>query len=100
MDIDKYIDLINILGDMLGQTEESKRDRFIDTMPTIIQMHLITEKTWEKTNKKAKELEHISRKCDPLAAALPTLAKGTTVPSLYSLIAYSNDRQDGYTPTF
>ena len=37
MDIDEQIDLINTLGDMLGQTEESKRDKFIDTMPTIIQ---------------------------------------------------------------
>ena len=92
MDIDEHIDLINTLGDMLGQTKESKRDKFIDTMPTIIQMHLITEKTWEKTNKKAKELEHIIRKCDPLAAALPTLAQGTTVPGLYSHIAHSNDK--------
>ena len=51
-DVDEHIDLINTLGDMQGQKEESKRDRFIDTMPTIIQMHLITEKTWaEKTEK-------------------------------------------------
>ena len=35
-DVDEHVDLINILGDMLGQTEESKRDKFIDTMPTII----------------------------------------------------------------
>ena len=44
-DIDEHIDLIITLGDMLRQTEESKRNKFIDTMPTIIQMHLITEKT-------------------------------------------------------
>ena len=31
---------------MLGQKEESKKDKFIDMMPTIIQTHLITEKTW------------------------------------------------------
>ena len=79
---------------MLGQTEESKRDKFIDTMPTIIQTHLITEKTWEKTTKKAKELEHIIRKCDPPAAALPTLAKGTAVPGLYSHIAHSDDKDE------
>ena len=42
---------------MLGQKEESKRDKFIDTMPTIIQAHLITEKTWAKTTDKVKELE-------------------------------------------
>ena len=63
MDADEHIGLVDTLGDMLAQKAESKKDKFIDTMPTIIQMHLIT-----------KELEHIIRKCDPLAAALPTLA--------------------------
>ena len=92
MDVDEYIDLINTLGDILGQKAESKKDKFIDAMPTIIQMHLITEKDWAVETKEAKELEHIIRKCDPLAAALPTLAKGTAVPSLYSHIAHSNDK--------
>ena len=82
-DVDEHIDLIDTLGDMLGQKEESKRDKFIDTMPTIIQTQLISDKTWAKTSEKVKELEHIIRKCDPPAAALPTLAKGTAVPSLY-----------------
>ena len=94
MDVDEHIDLINTLGDMLGQKDESKKDKFIDTMPTIIQMHLITEKDWAAKTKKAKELEHIIRKCDPLAAALPTLAKGTAVPSLYSHITHSNDKDE------
>ena len=35
-DVDEHIDLINTLGDMLGQTAESKMEKFIDTMPTII----------------------------------------------------------------
>ena len=94
MDIDEHIDLIDTLGDMLGQTYESKKDKFIDTMPTIIQTHLITEKDWAATTKKAKELQHIIRKCDPLAAALPTLAKGTAVPSLYSHIAHPKDKDE------
>ena len=81
-DVDEHIDLINTLGNMLGQTEESKMEKFIDTMPTIIQTHLITEKTWQETTDKVKGLEHIIRKCDPLAAALPNLAKGTAVPGL------------------
>ena len=55
-------------------------------------MHLITEKTWQETTKKVKELEHIIRMCGPLAPALPTLAKGTTVPGLYSHIAHSDDK--------
>ena len=79
---------------MLGQTAKSKMEKFIDTMPTIIQTHLIACKTWEKTTKKAKELEHVIRKCDPLAAALPNLTKGSAVPSLYSHITHSNDKEE------
>ena len=71
--VDEHIDLINTLGDILGQTAKSKMEKFVDTMPTIIQTRLITCKNWEKTTKKAKELEHIIRKCDSLAAALPNL---------------------------
>ena len=98
MDVDEHIDLIDTLGDMLGQKDESKKDKFIDTMPTIIQTHLITEKDWAVTTKKAKELEHIISKRDPPAAALPTLAKGTAVPSLYSHIAHSNDKDETEIP--
>ena len=36
MDIDEHIDLIDTLGNMLWQKDKSKRDKFIDTMPTII----------------------------------------------------------------
>ena len=57
-------------------------------------MDLITEKTWGDTTKKAKELEHIIRKYEPPAAALPTLAKGTAVLGLYSHIAHSNDKDE------
>ena len=46
MDIDEHIDLINTLDDMLGQRAESKMEKFIDTIPTIIQTHLITEKAF------------------------------------------------------
>ena len=98
MDVDEHIDLVDTLGDMLGQKAEFKKDKFIDTMPTIVQMHLITEKDWPAMTKKAKELEHIIRKCDPPAVALPTLAKGTTVPSLYSHIAHSNDKDEAEIP--
>ena len=49
-DVDEYIDLINTLGDMLGQTEESKREKFIDTMSTLTQTHLITEKNLARDN--------------------------------------------------
>ena len=97
-DVDEHIDLINTIGDMLGQTAKLKMEKFTDTMPTIIQTHLITCKTWAKTTKKVKELEHIIRKCDPPAAALPNLTKDTAVPSLYSHIAHSNDREETAIP--
>ena len=93
-DVDEHIDLINTLGNMVGQTAKSKVEQFVDTMPTIIQTHLITCENWAKTTKKAKELEHIIRKCDPLAAALPTLSQGTAVPSLYSHTAHLNDKEE------
>ena len=97
-DVDEHIDLINTLGDMLGQTAESKMEKFVDTMPTVIQTHFIIYKNWEKTTKKAKELEHIIRKCDPPAAALPNLTQGTAVPSLYSHIAHLNDKEESDIP--
>ena len=42
----------------------------------------------------SKKLEHIIRKCDPPAAALPTLTQGATVPGLYSHIAHSDDKEE------
>ena len=93
-DVDEHIDLINTLGDMLGQKDVAKMEKFIDTMPTIIQTHLITCENWDKTTKKAKELEHIIRKCDPPAAAVPTLTQGTTFSGLYSHIAQSEDKEE------
>ena len=54
-DVDEHIHLINTLGDMLGQTAEAKMEKFVGTMPTIIQTHLITCENWAKTTIKAKE---------------------------------------------
>ena len=42
MDVDEHIDLINTLGDMVDQKEEAKKKKFIETMPMMIQTHLIT----------------------------------------------------------
>ena len=44
-DVDEQIDLVFTLGDMLGQQERAKLDKLIETMPTLIQTHLVTEKT-------------------------------------------------------
>ena len=39
--IDEQIDLVLTLGNMLKQDKQAKMDKFIETMPTIIQTHLI-----------------------------------------------------------
>ena len=90
-DVDEHIDT---LGDMIGQKDEAKMEKFIDTIPTIIQTHLVICPDWKMTKDKAKELEHIIRKCEPLAAVEPTSATGTSVPSLYSHIGQSEDKED------
>ena len=69
-DVHEHIDLINTLGDMVDQKEEAKKEKFIETMPTMIQTHLITCKDWDTVKDTAKSLEHIIMKCDP-----PTPAK-------------------------
>ena len=58
-DMDEQIDLVLTLGNMLKQDEQAKMDKFTETMPTIIQTHLIIASNWEEVTKKAKNLEHI-----------------------------------------
>ena len=58
-DVDEHIDLINILGDMVDQKEEAKKEKFIETMPTLIQTHLIICKDLADVKDKAKSLKHI-----------------------------------------
>ena len=58
-DIDEQINLELTLDNMLQQDEQAKMEKFIETMPTIIQMHLIIAPIWEGVMKKAKNLEHI-----------------------------------------
>ena len=93
-DVDEHIDLINTLGDMVDQKEEAKKEKFIETMPTMIQTHLITCKDWDTVKDTAKSLEHIIMKCDPPTPAMPTMATGTTVLGLYSHIAHSVDKEE------
>ena len=97
-DVDEHIDLINTLGDMVDQKEEAKKEKFIETMPTMIQTHLITCKDWATVKDTAKSLEHIIMKCDPPTPAMPMMATGATVPGLYSHIAHSVDKEEGEIP--
>ena len=75
---------------MLGQEEGAKVDKFIETMPTLVQTHLVTEKTWADVTKKAKELEHINHKCYTLVTA-STSMQAAAVPGLYSHIVQLDD---------
>ena len=68
-DIDNQIDLVATLGNMIKQDKHAKMGKFIETMPTMIQTHLIVEPNWAEVTKKSKNVEHIIQRCDPLATA-------------------------------
>ena len=97
-DVDEHIDLINTLGDLVDQKEEAKKEKFIETMPTMIQTHVITCKDWVTVKDTVKSLEHIIMKCDPPTPAMPTMATGATVLGLYSHIAHLVDKEEGEIP--
>ena len=97
-DVDEHIDLINTLGDMVDQMEEAKKEKFIETMPTMIQTHLTICKDWAEVKDKAKSPKHIIRKCDPPTPAMPLMVTGATVLGLYSHIAHSVDKEEGEIP--
>ena len=44
---------------MLKQDKHVKMEKFIETMPSIIQTHLIIEPNWAEVTEKANNLEHI-----------------------------------------
>ena len=98
MDVDEHIDLIKTLGDMVDQKEEAKKEKFIETMPTMIQTHLIMCKDWDMVKDTTKSLEHIIMKCDPPTPAMPMMATGATVLGLYSHIAHTVDKEEGDIP--
>ena len=97
-DVDEHIDLINTLGDMVDQKEEAKKEKFIETMPKMIQTHLIICKDWAEVKDKAKSLEHIIRKCDPPTPTMPLMATGATIPGLYLHMAHLVDKEEGEIP--
>ena len=97
-DVDEHVNLINTLGDMVDQKEEAKIEKFIETMPTMIQTHLIMCKYWTVVKDTAKSLKHIIFKCNPPTPAMPMMATGATVPELYSHIAHLVDKEEGEIP--
>ena len=97
-DVDEHIDLINTLGDMVDQKEEVKMEKFIETMPTMIQTHLIICKDWAETKDKAKSLEHIIQKCDLPTPPMPLVTTGAIVLGFYSHITHSVDKDEAEIP--
>ena len=83
---------------MVDQKEETKKEKFIETMPTMIQTHLIICKDWADVKDKAKSLKHIIQKCDPPTPTMPLMATGATVLGLYSHIAHLVDKEEGEIP--
>ena len=79
---------------MIWWKEEAKMEKFIETMPTMIQTHLIICKDWAAVKDKAKSLEHIIWKCDPPTPAMPLVTTGATVLGLYSHIAHLVDKDE------
>ena len=97
-DIDEQTDLVATLDNMLKQIKHVKMEKFIETMPTIIQAHLIIEPNWAEVTKKAKNLKHIIQRCDPPATASPIIQGAGAVPSSYSHIAQSQDQDSDNIP--
>ena len=97
-DVDEEIDLVATSGNMLKQEEHVKMEKFIETMPTIIQIHLIIEPNWAEVTKKAKNLEHIIWRCNPWATASPNITGAVAVPGLYSHITQSQDQDSDSIP--
>ena len=91
-DVDEQINLVSTLGNMLGQNEQAKMEKIIETMPTIIQTHWIIEPNWKMVIKKAKDLKHIICKCEAPAIAASSLQGAGAVPNLYSHIAQLQDQ--------
>ena len=83
---------------MVDQKEEAKMEKFIETMPTMIQTHLIKCENWADIKDKAKSLEHIIWKCNPPTPAMPLVTMGATVAGLYSHIAHSVDKGEEEIP--
>ena len=83
---------------MVDLKVEAKKEKFIETMPMMIQTHLIICKDWAEVKDKAKSLEHIIQKFDPPTPAMPLMATGATVPGLYSHIAHWVDEEEGEIP--
>ena len=57
-DVDEHINFINTLGDMVDQKEEAKKEKFIETMPMMIQTYLIMCKDWATVKDTAKSLTY------------------------------------------
>ena len=97
-DIDKQIDLVLTLGNMLQQDEHTKNGKNHRYNAHYFQTHLIIEPNWAEVTKKAKNLEHMIWRCDPLTIAPPITQGAGAVPGLYSHISQSQNQDSDNIP--
>ena len=83
---------------MLKHDKQAKMDKFIETMPTIIQTHLIIALNLEEVTKKAKNFEYIIHQCESPAIAPLISQHAGAVPGLYSHIEQSQDQDSASIP--
>ena len=83
---------------MVDQKEEAKKEKFIETMPTITQTHLIICKDWADVKDKAKSPGAHYTKMQSTNPVMPLVTTGATVPRLYSHIAHLVDKEEGEIP--
>ena len=62
-DVDEQIDFVSTLGNMLGQDKQVKMGKFTETMPAIVQTHLIIEPNWKMVIKKVKNYLEMQSTC-------------------------------------
>ena len=96
-DVDEHVDMINTLGDMVDQKEEAKKEKFIETMPTMIHTHLIICKDWADEKDKAKSLKHIMQSTYSCNATDGNRCDSTGI--IFTYHTFSGQRRGKNTPT-
>ena len=97
-DVDEHIDLINTLGEMVDQKEEVKMEKFIETIPTVIQTHLIICENWAGIKDKAKISRTHHTEMQSINPGNALSYNGCNSMGLYSHIAHSVDKEEEEIP--
>ena len=98
-DVDEHVDLINTLGDMVDQKEETKKEKFIETMPTMIQTHLIICKDWADVKDKAKSRTHNTKMQSTYSCNAPDGNRCNSTGIIFTYHTLGGQRIGQNTPT-